>query len=181
MSAHDAQPAFGVGELLPGRDEIPLRALKLARRLNLAHAKARDACRLFKDQTTLDGIGREHRIDLALLDDRVGVVADSRVEKQVANVLQTHLFAVDQVVALGVDSQPARDLDKISVDGQSTVSNGAAVHHALDRFASFRIGFIVEQRGVFLAAVDQLDFCFAEQRILERERDARHARGLARR
>ena len=176
LPAHDAQAPLGVGKLLARGDEVLLGALELARRLDLPHAEAGHACGLLEDRAPLDRIREQHRVDLALLDDRVGVVADARVEEKVADVLETDLAGVDEVVALAVGSEAAGDLDEIGVDRKPAVANRLAINDAFDRLACLGIDLVVEERRVVPAPLDRL----REERVLEAERHARHARGLAR-
>jgi hypothetical protein len=69
--------------------------LEFARCFDLASAELGDAGGLLEDRASLERVGHEHRIDLALLDDRVGVVADTGVKEEFADVAEANLLGVD--------------------------------------------------------------------------------------
>jgi hypothetical protein len=86
-------------------------ALEAQLGLELALAVAADAGGLLEDAPALERVGRQHRVDLALLEHRVAAAAEARVVEHLAHVLQTHARAVDQVLALAALEHAARDRD----------------------------------------------------------------------
>src|SRR5690606_11771886 len=71
-----AQAALGFLQAGADEAEVLLGALELADGLLLAGLELGDAGGLLEDLAALVGVGLKHAVDLALLDDRVGVVAD---------------------------------------------------------------------------------------------------------
>jgi hypothetical protein len=69
---------------------LVLGPLQLPDRLDAALLVLRDARGFFEDDAPLLRVGQQHRVDLALLDDRVGVGADARVHEELADVAQPH-------------------------------------------------------------------------------------------
>ena len=120
LALDDAQAALGGVELLARAGEVGLGALELALGLDAARLYLAIARGLFEDRAALLRAGQEHRVDLALLDDRVGVGADAGVQEQFADVACRRApLAVDQVLARAVAVEPALDLDDVGVDRQA--------------------------------------------------------------
>jgi hypothetical protein len=120
LALDDLEPSLGAGQLLADADEVDLRPLELPLRLDLPRLEAGDARRLLEDRPPLDGVGGQHAVHAALLDDRVGVGADAGVEEQLLDVLEPALPAVDQVLAAAVAVQAPGDVDRLGVVVQQT-------------------------------------------------------------
>ena len=80
-AAHLVEDALHVAHVLFRLFQLPLRFLA-------PDAKARDAGRLLEDEAPLLGLRGQELVDLALLHDGVGGLADSRVEEQLADLAQ---------------------------------------------------------------------------------------------
>ena len=106
-----------VGAPLAGEDVLDLydvlvRPVYLALGLVALDLEAGDACRLLEDVAPVLRLAGEDLVDLALLEDRVGALADSRIEEELADVLQKTALAVDVVlVALSRAEGATLDLD----------------------------------------------------------------------
>ena len=183
LALDDAQPTLGACQLLAHQDQVLLRVLELALRLHLAGAELGDAGRLFQDGATLHRRRAQHGVDLSLLDDGVGIVADARVHEQFLDVAQAHLAAVDQVFAATVGVEAAGDLHLVGVDGEPAVAHGMAVDGGTGIGA-----FLIDMLGgrVHLGLEDRRGggeaglLGSAQRGVVEDERDARHAARLAR-
>jgi hypothetical protein len=114
---HFIEDALDVAHILLGLLELPLGLLT-------AHAEARDSRRLLEHGAALLGLLRQQLIDLALLHDRVGRLADAGVEKQLPHLAQLHGIAVDEVLALARAIQPAPDGNLRQVEGEDLVLVG---------------------------------------------------------
>ena len=73
--------------------------------------EARNARRLLDERPAVYGTRAQELPDAALLDDRVVIGAEARAEEQVLHVPQPHHLAVEDVLALAVAEQFARDRD----------------------------------------------------------------------
>ncbi len=71
----------------------------------------RDARGLFDELAAIERLRREHLVDLALLDDRVRADAEPRAEQHVLDVLESHLPAVQVVLAFALAVDAAADRD----------------------------------------------------------------------
>jgi hypothetical protein len=118
LPPHDPEPALGVLELLARADQVRLRPVELPLALDPALLELRDPRRFLEDRPPLHRAREQHRVDLALLDDRVRVRADPRVQEQIADVLQTRPLAVDQVLARPVAEQLALHRHLVGVHRQ---------------------------------------------------------------
>ena len=127
LALDDAQATLGARQLLAHQHQVLLGVLELALRLDLAGAELGHAGCLFQDGATLHGRRAQHGVDLALLDDGVGIVADARIHEQFLDVAQAHLAAVDQVLAAAVGVEAAGDLHLVGVDGEPAVAHCVAV------------------------------------------------------
>ena len=88
------------------RDPRELQLRAVAAPLELA-----EPGRLLDQLAALLGLRGEHRLDLALADDRVHRAAEPDVGEQLDEVGPPHVRAVDEVLALAAAMQPARDRD----------------------------------------------------------------------
>ena len=162
LALDDAQAALGGLELLAGEDEVRLRAPELALGLDASLLVAGDARGLLEDGAALLGAGQEHGVDLALLDDGVGVGADAGVEEEVADVAEAGAPGVDEVLALAVAVEAALDLDDVGVDGQGApagaVEDGGGLGGVLEVVLGLALGWAALGRMV-------------EDRIVEGEGD----------
>src|SRR5262249_50947541 len=89
--------------------------------LNLLGLEAADPGRFFKHGPAIFGRRLEELIDLALLDQTVGVASHACSAKQVANILQPSRLPIDQVLAFAAAIDGAGDMHLGSVDRQSLV------------------------------------------------------------
>ena len=122
LSLHDAQPLLRLLQLLAYSNQIELGALQPAGGLDLARLELRDTGRFLENHAPLGGVRREHGVHLALLDNRVGVVADARVHEEFFDIAQPALAAVDQIRTLPIPIQPPRNVHLLGVHGQVTAS-----------------------------------------------------------
>ena len=98
-------------DLIVDTQQVFLRAGKLALRLLLAVAVARDAGRLLKDLTALVALAGDDLCDAPLPDDRVPVAAEAGVHEQLVDVAQAAGLAVDGIFALAAAVIAAGDHD----------------------------------------------------------------------
>ena len=183
LALHDLEAAFRGRQLLAHQHQVLLGVVELALRLHLAGAELRDARGLLQDPAALHRGRAQHGIDLALLDDRVGVVADAGVEEQLLDVAQADLAAVDEVLAAAVGMQAPGHLDLVGVDRQPAVAHGVAV----DRRRPVRAFLVHRLVGrVHLGLQHRRGMCQrarlllgGEHRVVEDQGHARHPAGLA--
>ncbi len=116
---HLLEDALDVAHVLLGLLELPLGLLA-------PHAESRDARRLLEDVAPFLGLVGEQLVDLALLHDGVGRLADARVEEQLAHVAELHGVVVDEVLALPRAVQPPADGHLGQVEGEDLVLVGDA-------------------------------------------------------
>ena len=98
-------------DLVVDAQEVFLRAGKLALRLLLAVAVARDAGRLLKDLSALVALAGDDLCNAPLPDDRVPVAAEAGVHEQLIDVAQAAGLAVDGIFALAAAVIAAGDHD----------------------------------------------------------------------
>ena len=98
-------------DLVVDAQEVFLRAGKLALRLLLAVAVARDAGRLLEDLAALVALAGDDLGDAPLPDDRVPVAAEAGVHEQLIDVAQAAGLAVDGIFALAAAVIAAGDHD----------------------------------------------------------------------
>ena len=184
---HGAQAALGAGQLLARHGEVRIGALELAFGLDPPLLVAGDSGRLLEDRAALLRRGHQHRVDLPLLDDRVRIRPDARVQEQIADVPEPGPLAVDEVLARAVAVQSAFDLDVIGVDRQPAVNPPVSRRQQGRRLtgglvAPVRLAGVAGPRrhAVVLGHPFRRVLPHAQYRVLEGERDAGHARGLAR-
>ncbi len=98
-------------------------AVELQLRAVLATLELAEAGRLLDELAPLLGPGREHRLDLALADDRVHRAAQADVGEQLDEVGAAHARLVDEVLALAAAVQAARDRDlgEVQLRSEATV------------------------------------------------------------
>ena len=94
-----------------------------------AHAEAGDPGRLFEDEAPFLRLGGKELVDLALLHDGVGRLADPRVEEELAHFAQLHGIVVDEVLALPRAVQAALDGDLGQLQGEHLVLVGDQEGH----------------------------------------------------
>ena len=95
-----ADARFQFSQNVAQAHEVVLRAREPALGLILPVAVLGDAGRLFKNLAALGRLRADDLRDAALSDDGVAVAADSGVEEQLVHVAQTHVLAVDGVLAV---------------------------------------------------------------------------------
>ena len=181
LSAHDAKPSLHAAQLLAHRHQMALGMVELARGLMLASAEACHAGCLLDDGSALDGLRTQHRIHLALFDDAVGIVADARVQEQLAHVAQAHLAVVHQILAATICPQTAFHLHLVGIHRQQTILHQVATHgtvaggflaiQALERLGRLDLGGNLRH-----IAIDRV----GQSRIVELQDDARVSARLAR-
>ncbi len=96
-------------------------ALQAAEGFEFAHFEAADAGRLLEDDAAVAGRGLQQHVDLALLDDAVGLGAHAGAGQQVADVAQAAGAAIDEVLAFPAAIDAAGDVDLGGVQGQGVV------------------------------------------------------------
>ena len=142
-------------DLVVDAQKVFLRAGKLALRLLLAVAVARDAGRLLKDLAALVALAGDDLCNAPLPDDRVPVAAETGVHKQLVDVAQAARLAVDGIFALAAAVIAAGD-------------------HALGVFGVEDTGAVIENErhlckahgaALFRAAEDDVLHLAAAQRL----------------
>ena len=108
------------GDVL-GATQVLVHALELAKRALLAAAMLGDARGLLDELATLLGAALQDGVELALRDDRVGLLAETGVVQDVLDVHQASGRAVDEVLGLTRAIHPARDADLVEVDWQGVI------------------------------------------------------------
>jgi hypothetical protein len=101
--------------------EVRVHALELAHRLVALGVVLRDPGGLVEERAPVLGLGADHLVDAALVDDRVAVAAEPGVQEHLANVAQTALRLVQEVLRLAGAEQAARDRDLGELDRQEGV------------------------------------------------------------
>ena len=91
--------------------EVLLRALELQLRAAAALAVLAEPRRLLDQQAPLARLGGDDRLDPALGDDRVGLLAEARVGEHLDHVAEPAAGAVQPVAALAVAVEPPHDRD----------------------------------------------------------------------
>ena len=114
LAGYLAREELGAREVLVHGGELALAAL-------LAAAVLGDVGRLLDEGAALLGAAREDGVELALGDDRVGVLAKARVVQDVLDVHEARGGAVDEVLGLAGAVHPARDAHLGEVDRQRVV------------------------------------------------------------
>ena len=108
---------LGLGEVLVGFFEF-------AEGFFFALLEAGDAGGFFEDFAAVLGVGFEKRGHAALLDERVGVHANTGVQEEFADVLETGDLVVDEVFTGGIAIEATGDFDAFAVNGQFAVLIG---------------------------------------------------------
>ena len=88
-----------------------------------------DAGGFFDERATVFGLSREHRVQVALADDRMRARAEPRVMQDVHEVHAPGDDAVDQVFALSAAKDPARERYLVEIDREHPVG---IIEHELD-------------------------------------------------
>ncbi len=99
--------------------EVGLRALELELRSAAALAVLAESCRLLDQQPAIARLGGHDRLDPALRDDRVHLLAKARVRQHLDHVDEPAAGAREPVLALPCPIQPALDRDLGSARGQA--------------------------------------------------------------
>ncbi len=99
--------ALDLGDDVGEPEQVALGLLELALGQPLLELVLRDARGLLDEAPAVLGLGREHLIDPALLDDGVGAHAETRPEELVLDVPEADLLVVEEVLALAVAIDPA--------------------------------------------------------------------------
>ena len=101
--------------------EVGLRVRELLHRLALAIAELRDARCLLEEGAAVLRTAVEDILHAVLADDAHTVVADTRVGKELVDILEAAAGAVDEVLALPAAVEPARHRYLAEVHGQRAV------------------------------------------------------------
>ena len=119
LALERAQPRAGLALDVEGAIEVVLRALELELRAAAALAVLAQAGGLLDEQAPVAGLGGDDRLDAALGDDRVRLLAQARVGEDLEDVDQAAARAVEAVLPLAAAIQAAqdRDLAQRQVDG----------------------------------------------------------------
>ncbi len=112
-----------------GAREVLVHRRQLAHAALLAAAVLGDVGRLLDERAALLGPARQDRVELALADDRVRVLAQARVVQDVLDVHQARRSPVDQVLGLAGAVHAPGDADLGEVDRQRVVG---VVEHQRD-------------------------------------------------
>src|ERR1019366_3360007 len=109
--------------------EILLRVFEAGLRQALARFELGDAGGLFNDGAAVCGLAAEDLTDAALLDDGVGLRAETGAHEDVLNIAQTTELAVEQILALAGTEQAARDRDFAGFEGALKFAAANFQHH----------------------------------------------------
>ena len=112
-----------------GARQVVVHRGELAETPLLAPAVLGDVGSLFDELAALLGAALENGVELALADDRVGILAQAGVMEDVLHIHETRGRAVDEVLGLTRAIHPARDANLGKVDGQRVVG---VVEHQRD-------------------------------------------------
>ena len=121
LGADAAQPAFDLVDDVGQPQQVLLDAFQPPQGLDLAQLEAADAGRLLEDHPPVARRRLQQHVDLALLDDAVGLGAHARAGEQVADVAEPGRVAVDQILALAAAIDAAGDVDLGRVDRQQVL------------------------------------------------------------
>ena len=118
LALERAQPRTRLALDVEGAIEVVLRALELELRAAAALAVLAEAGGLLDEQPALAGLGRHDRLDAALRDDGVHLLAEPRVREDLEDVDEPAAGAVEAVLALprAIEAAQDRDLPHRDVD-----------------------------------------------------------------
>ncbi len=134
LAPDDAETPLGAGQLLADTHQVDLGPFQLPGGFDLSRLELGDAGGFLQDRPSFDGVAGQHRVDLALLDDRVGIGTDAGVHEEFLDVAKTAGLAVEQVVASSVTEQSAAHVDGLGVDGEGPALRripGGGVDHGV--------------------------------------------------
>ena len=109
--------------------EVVLRARELELRAAAALAVLAEPGRLLDQQAAVARLGGDDRLDAALRDDRVRLLAEARVGQQLEHVDEPAARTVEAVLAVAGAVEPAQDRDLGEVEPERAVG---VVEHQLD-------------------------------------------------
>ena len=121
LRADAPQAAFHFVDDVGQPQQVLLDPLQPPQGFDLLELEAADAGRLLEDHAAVLGRRLQQHVDLALLDDAIGLRAQARAGQQVANVAQAAGIAIDQVLALAAAVDAAGDVHLRRIDGQQAV------------------------------------------------------------
>ena len=116
LRAHNAKAPLSVGGFFADEQKIALGLFEFSTCFDFAGSELCDAGSFFENRAPFDGVGEQHGVDFALLDDRVCIGANARVEKEFLDVAQPYLATVDEVVALAVAKKATCNINNLGVD-----------------------------------------------------------------
>ena len=124
-----AQSFFNLFDDVPNTEQILLDAFELSLGFLASGLVLGDPGGFLEDPSSLERVGLEQGIDLSLLDHRIRIRAEPRVEKQLSDVLQANRLFVQHVFALAASVQAPRHRDLVLIDRQAS---GRVVEHEID-------------------------------------------------
>ncbi len=104
-----------------GTGKVLVHALDLAQRTLLAALMLGDASGLLDEAATLLGAALKNRIELALGDDGMRILAQARIMEDVLDIHQTAGARVDEVFAFARTVHATRDRDLVEIDGKHVI------------------------------------------------------------
>ncbi|OPZ22768.1 MAG: hypothetical protein BWZ10_00269 [candidate division BRC1 bacterium ADurb.BinA364] len=113
--------ALDLADQVGQAQKVRLGALELAQSLGAADFVFGNPRRFLEQIAALRRLGVDDRIDLALFQNRIAVGADSGVDEQIRNVAQPAGRLVQQILALAVGEEAARDRHLGKIDRQSAI------------------------------------------------------------
>jgi hypothetical protein len=118
LRAHGLEAVFDLLDDVAQPQQILIDAFQPPLGFDFFRLEPADAGGLLKDSAAVLRRGLEQAIDLALLDEAVGIDANARAAEQVANVLEAAGITVDEIFAFAAAIDAARDVDFRGVDGE---------------------------------------------------------------
>ena len=118
LAFHQPQPPLSAFKLFARHLQVRFGPLEPARCFNPPLLVLRYPRRFLKNHPPFLRTRHKHGINLALLDDRIRVRTHARIKEQLANVLESCRFAVDQIVAAPIAIQPPLNLHDVIIHRQ---------------------------------------------------------------
>ena len=146
---------------IPQADQVFFRLHKLALRFGFAVAETGDPGSLLEDFPALGAFNADDLGDLALLDDRIAVAAQTGIHKGLVNILEPDQIVIDAVFAFSAAVKAAgKDyLVCVNIDAAVGIIDKKADPGKTGRFAG---NGAAEDNVLHLGAAQTLDRLFAE-------------------
>ncbi len=122
--------------------EVLLRGIELQLGGAAARLVLRDPRGLFDQLPAIGGTRTEDQANLALLDDRVRLGAETGVHQELVDVLEPADLPVDQILALTRSIQPADHFDMPVRDREKSVAIAVPVHGSMPVPVAARLGLV---------------------------------------